>query len=222
MKRSRVSLLDVADWDNLAQAAHRAGTGKRHRPEVRKFFQELNPNLSRLRQGILSNTVEVGRSTVFHIRDPKPRTIHAPCFFERVLHHALMNHVSPVLDRTMIADTFACRTGKGSLAAIQRCQHHVRRFAWYTKQDVRQYFASINHDVLLMMLDRRFRSRGVLGLLQRIIQSHQDSPRLRPADRSADIAAFGQLLPRRARPVSAGSAEGPGNGPLHGRLRVLA
>ncbi|NQV28873.1 MAG: hypothetical protein HQ518_31350 [Rhodopirellula sp.] len=176
MNRSRISLNDIADWENLTLAAHRAGQGKRNRPEVREFFQELDGNLGRLRQGILSNTIEVGMSTVFQIRDPKPRTIHAPCFFERVLHHALMNHVSPVLDRSMIADTFACRTGKGSLAAVQRCRQHVRRFEWYSKQDVRQYFASIDHGVLLEMLGRRFRSRGVFGLLRRIIESHEDSP----------------------------------------------
>lgn len=176
MKRSKVSLGDVADWENLTRAAHRAGRGTRNRPEVRKFFQELSRNLSRLRNEILSSSVIVGRSTVFQIRDPKPRTIHAPCFTERVLHHALMNHVSPVLDRSMIADTFACRTGKGSLAAVQRCQHHIRRFAWYSKQDIRQYFASIDHAVLLQMLDRRFRCRGILGLLRQIIVSHEDSP----------------------------------------------
>lgn len=84
--------------------------------------------------------------------------------------------VAPVLDRSMIADTFACRTGKGTLKAVQRCQHHIRRFAWYSKQDVRQYFASIDQGVLLEMLERRFRSRDVLALVRRVIESHEDLP----------------------------------------------
>ncbi|MEM7478500.1 MAG: RNA-directed DNA polymerase, partial [Planctomycetota bacterium] len=92
------------------------------------------------------------------------------------LHHALMNHVSPVLDRSMIDDTFACRTGKGSLAAVTRCQHHIRRFDCFSKQDVRQYFASIPHEILLEMLHRRFRSEGVCLLLRRIVESHSDAP----------------------------------------------
>ena len=37
----------------------------------------------------------------FHIHDPKPRVIHAPCFRERVLHHAVVAYMGPVLDRAL-------------------------------------------------------------------------------------------------------------------------
>lgn len=79
----------------------------------------------------------VGRTRRFEIRDPKRRVIHAPCFRERVLHHALMAHVAPVLERYLVPDTFACRPGKGSLAAVHRAQEHARRFPWVLKMDVR-------------------------------------------------------------------------------------
>ena len=39
----------------------------------------------------------------FRIHDPKPRLIHAPCFRDRVLHHAIMAHVGPVLDRALVS-----------------------------------------------------------------------------------------------------------------------
>ena len=61
----------------------------------------------------------------FRIHDPKPRLIHAPAFRERVLHHALMAHAGPVLDRALVFDTYACRVGKGTLAAVRRCQQHA-------------------------------------------------------------------------------------------------
>ena len=85
----------------------------------------------------------------FEIRDPKPRAIFAPCFRERVLHHALMDRIGPVLDRALINDSYACRAGKGTLAATARVHEHVRRFPWYAKMDVRAYFASIRHSILM-------------------------------------------------------------------------
>lgn len=65
-------------------------------------------------------------SNQFLIRDPKERVITAPCFDERVLHHAIMNLCEPVLDRWLIDDTFACRNGKGREAAVLRALHFSR------------------------------------------------------------------------------------------------
>ncbi len=45
----------------------------------------------------------------FTIFDPKERLITAPCFRERVLHHAVINVCEPVFERWLIVDTFACR-----------------------------------------------------------------------------------------------------------------
>ncbi|HEX4612906.1 MAG TPA: reverse transcriptase/maturase family protein [Urbifossiella sp.] len=175
MTKSHVTLDDIADWGNLVAAAERAARGKRFRPAAVGFLAALDANLAAMRTGILDGTVPVGEMTAFHIRDPKPRTIHAPCFRERVLHHAVMARVGPVLDRGLVDDSFACRVGKGTLAAVRRAQHHVRRFPWYAKMDVRGYFASIDHGILTAHLARRFR-RPVLGLIGRMIDSHHAAP----------------------------------------------
>jgi retron-type reverse transcriptase len=176
MKRVTISVDEIASWSNLTRAVERAARGKRHRADVVTFLAHFDANLTTLQAQILDGTVPVGVMSRFHIRDPKPRVIHAPCFRERVLHHAVMAFVGPVLERVLIDDTFACRTGKGTLATVQRCQHHVRRFPWYAKMDVRQYFASINHDVLKERLRQRLKGRALLALLERIIDAHHEAP----------------------------------------------
>lgn len=176
MRRSPVGLDAVADWHNLAAAFHRAALGKRARPDVQRFAANLDAELARLRRDILAGTVAVGRARRFRIRDPKPRIIHAPCFRERVLHHAIMAHAGPVLDRALVDDTYACRTGKGSLAAVERAQQHARRFPWWAKIDIRAYFASIDHGILKGLVAGRLKDPGLLALLARIIDAHQDAP----------------------------------------------
>jgi hypothetical protein len=176
MRRSAVGLTEIADWHNLAAAFHRAALGKWSRPEVQRFAAALEAELACLRAEILSGTLALGRSRRFRIRDPKPRTIHAPCFRERVLHHAIMAQVGPVLDRALVDDTFACRVGKGALAAVRRAQQHLRRFPWWAKIDIRAYFASIDHDRLKGLLARKLKDPGLLALLGRIIDAHADAP----------------------------------------------
>jgi len=174
MNPTHVSLDDIADWDNLASAAWRASAGKRTRHEVRAFLDNLLSNLTTLRRDILDGTVEIGRARTFHIRDPKPRIITAACFRERVLQHAVMWHVGPLLECALVDDTFACLTGRGTRAAVKRTQQHARRFPWYAKMDIRHYFASIDHNVLKSLLRRRLKGRGTVALVDRIIDAYGD------------------------------------------------
>ena len=176
MRRSAVSLEDIADWRNLAAAFYRASKGKRGHAEVQRFGETLDRELDRLRRDILGGEIALGRMTSFRINDPKPRVIRAPAFRERVLYHAIMAHAGPVLDRSLVFDSYACRTGKGGLAAVQRCQQHLRRFPWYGKIDIKQYFANIDHARLNGLLQRRFKDRAFLALLARIIDSHHATP----------------------------------------------
>lgn len=175
-KRSPIRLEDVATWDCLTEAAYRAAKGKRFAADVQQFCNQLNSNLTKLQRGILDGKLSLGEASEFQIFDPKPRIIHAPAFRERVLHHALILHVGPVLERSLIFDTYACRIGKGSHAAVNRTQHFARRFEWYGKLDVRQYFASIEHDRLVSMLKGKFKDPPLLALLERIIRSYHTLP----------------------------------------------
>jgi hypothetical protein len=176
VKRSGVDLQAVADWHNLTAAFGRAAKGAGKHPVVARFRTHLASNLAVLQREILQERVPLGIMTRFRINDPKPRLIHAPCFRERVLHHALIAHVGPVLDRALVDDTYACRKGKGGLAAVHRCQQHLRRFPWYVQIDIRAYFASIEQRILLDQLQRKFKDPGLLRLLGRIIGAYRTSP----------------------------------------------
>lgn len=171
MKRNKARLNDVAAWDNLARAFRLAARGKRGRRDVEAFRANLEANLAQMQTAILDGSVKVGSMRSFRICDPKPRLIHAPCFRERILHHALMAHVGPVLDRALIDDSYACREGKGSLAAVERAQHHCLHYPWYAQIDIEGYFANIDHGLLYRMLERKFKNCSLLALIWNIIAS---------------------------------------------------
>ncbi|MGB0723191.1 MAG: hypothetical protein ACPGU7_12440 [Gammaproteobacteria bacterium] len=128
MRRARIELDDIAARPNLALAAAKAAKaakaagGKRDRVPVRAFFAAYDANLDRLREALLGGTAPDGGFRAFRIWDPKPRTIHAACFADRVLHHAIMNLAGPVFERSLADSAHACRLGRGSLAAV-RDQH---------------------------------------------------------------------------------------------------
>lgn len=175
-RRSGVGLEAVADWENLSRAFWRAAAGKRLHAEVQRFAQQLDARLADLGRAILDGSAPEGRYRSFYVFDPKRRRILAPCFADRVRHHALMAQMGPILDRALVSDTFACRVGKGCLAAVQRAQQHTQRFAWYVKADITGYFAHIEHERLMGLLARRFKHPDLLALCQRILTRTPDGP----------------------------------------------
>lgn len=170
-----IAIHDIATLGNLNTATWRAASGKRDRPEVRAFVRDLDASLSRLSRDLHAGRAPANRFRTFTIYDPKRRVIHAPVFRDRVVHHALMAHVGPVLERRSIFDSYACRAGKGNLAAVQRAQRFVRRYRWYGKLDVRAYFHSICHQVLQERL-RRCIKGSALALCYRIIDGYHTQP----------------------------------------------
>lgn len=172
VRRSAVGPEAVGDLAHLTRAFYRAARGKATRPEVIAFRGNLERNLAELGDEIRSGRLRLGGFRTFKIHDPKPRLIHAPVFRDRVIHHALMGSMGPILERSLVEDTYACRVGKGVLAAVRRAQAHQRRYAWFVKVDMKSYFASVDHGVLRSQLARQFKHPRVLALCDQVLASH--------------------------------------------------
>ena len=178
MRRTGHLFEQIVARDNLREAFQRAARGKRSHAEVRQFAEHLDDHLRRMSAGLLAGTIPLGRFHQFVIRDPKERVITAPCFEERVLHHAIMNVCEPVLDHWLIADTYACRIGRGREAAVLRAAEFAQRHGVFLKLDIRKYFDSISHPVLQMLLRRKFKDARLLALFDRIIGAFRGASEL--------------------------------------------
>jgi hypothetical protein len=176
MKRANNLLKKVADPDNLRLAFWKAKKGKSYSRNVLTYQHQLESNLSRLREQILSNRVDVGQYSFFKVYDPKERQICAPSFQEQVLHHALMNVCHPFFERFQIFDSYASRKRKGTYAAIARAKKFSNKYPWYLKLDVRQFFASIHQEVLKEQLRRLFKEQNLLDIFGKIIDSFESEP----------------------------------------------
>jgi RNA-directed DNA polymerase len=163
----------ITERENLVRAFHQAARGKRWKLEVRRFSENLDQRLDRLRDELLERSFKTGRFHVFEVHDPKRRTIHAASFEERVFHHALMNLCEPVLEKQSIFHSYACRKGKGRLAAISVAEKAARACAWHLKLDIRKYFESVPHEVLISKLHRVFKDPEVLYWLEKLLRGHR-------------------------------------------------
>jgi hypothetical protein len=160
----------VVALPNLLAAARRAARGKREQAGVARFICDLEPQCLALERALREGSYRPGAPTTFTILDPKERTISAAPFRDRVLHHALMAVLEPVFERRMTHESFACRRGKGTHAALAHARRLVRRFGWFLKLDIAKCFESLDHEVILETVRRVVKDRRVLALLETIVR----------------------------------------------------
>jgi len=125
----------LTSFPNLLKAAGRAQRGKRTRPNVSVFRLNLEAQLLRLQEELRTHTYQPGAYRSFIVYEKKPRLISAAPFRDRVVHHALCNIIEPIFDRAFLFDSYACRKGKGTHAAVERASMYARRFRYVLQCD---------------------------------------------------------------------------------------
>jgi retron-type reverse transcriptase len=86
-----------------------------------------------------------------------------------VVHHALTQVLEPIFERSFITDSYACRPGKGTHAAVRRAQHYARRFRYVLKADIRKFFPSVDHSILQHLIAHKIKDESVLWLVDQMI-----------------------------------------------------
>lgn len=187
----------ICSIENLRLAYRKARKGKGNKDYVRQFEARLDKNLTALRLELLNRSYRPSPLRRFVIRDPKTRAIHAPAFRDRVVHHAICNILEPIFDKTFISDSYASRKDRGTHAALERfdifkraltfngkrvphAKHNDMVIGWVLKVDIRHYFPSINHYILLKLIARKISDRRVLVLLHLFLKSYAERARGMP------------------------------------------
>lgn len=153
-------------------------TGKKKKHDVIIFGKAQDNNLKKLHQSLVSKTYQPGGYTQFYVKDPKLRLIHKATVIDRVVHHIVTRELEPIFEPTFIAHSYSCRKNKGThrgVLALQKmglkASKNNSRVCWILKCDIKKFFASINHVILLEILSRKIRDKEFLELLTKIVNS---------------------------------------------------
>lgn len=159
---------------NLFAAAREAMRGKRSRGPAAAFFGDLEREVVTLRDELEAGVYQHGPYHYFTIHEPKERLVAAAPFRGRVVHHAIVRVLTPVFEPRFISDSFACRKGKGTHAALEQAAEFAVQYRYALKCDVRKYFPSVDHMILQQRLARVIADERALDLIRRVLASHRD------------------------------------------------
>lgn len=168
----------LTSLENVFTAWNEFQTGKACRRDVQQFAFHLEDNLFALHEDLQSGRYRHGQYTSFLLHDPKLRYIQKAAVRDRIVHHAVTRVLTPLLDSTFINNSYSNRKGKGSHAAVRRfrfCAWKLSRnntkTVWVLQCDIRKFFASVDHTILLSLLAQRIHDGKAMNLLEEIIRS---------------------------------------------------
>ncbi|MBI4136123.1 MAG: hypothetical protein HY481_01020 [Candidatus Vogelbacteria bacterium] len=164
--------------------------GKRDKIDVQFFERNLEQNIFKLARELRDRTYRHGPYRDFWICDPKLRRIHKATVRDRVLHHAVFRILNLVFDPTFIPTSFSCRFGQGTHRGVKTVEKMLRgesrnytRACYVLKCDIRRFFDSVDHAILLEIFGRKIKDPDVMWLLEVIVGGYPAFTRERERER---------------------------------------
>ena len=209
MKTYKNLYRQICSLDNLVLAWRKARKGKTQRDYVIEFERDLKKNLLDLQYELITRTYQPKPLTTFILRDPKTRKISKSDFRDRIIHHAIVNILEPIFDKTFIYDSCANRKGKGNLFALKRFDKFKQKVAengklksflnnnqvkgYCLKADIKHYFDEVNHDILLQIIKRKINDDKTIWLISQILNNSANSRTQRERESNFERNAFRQF-----------------------------
>lgn len=171
-----VALYDIIRSRENVELAVRNACHDHHRdPIVQKIKIDPEP--------YIEGALQILNDRTFHYSKFKHRTIwergkkrelcYTRTFPDRILQHAVMQVVSPILLGTCTRDTYAAREGMGihhgsmQVRKAMKADPHGTRYC--LKMDVRHYFDSIDRKILFEKVKRKIKCGRTLDILEEMI-----------------------------------------------------
>lgn len=167
---------EIFSYGNIHRSYLKCRRNKRNSTNALRFEVRAEENILKLETSLNQKTYHPSRCILFTAQKPKMREIFASSFPDRVVHHVLIEQLTKTWEPIFIHDSYACRNGKGTHKALVRLQGFLRQItqngnvrAHYLQLDIKDFFMSIDKEILFGLVAKKITDPQVLWLAKEII-----------------------------------------------------
>ncbi len=169
---------EITSAEQLFNAWRSFQKGKRKRKDVQEFERHLEKNIFRLSRELRSQTYKHSPYDSFFIQDPKVRHIRKAGVRDRLVHQAVYSILTKIYGPRFLHEVYSSRIGKGTHAGVEavgkmarKVSKNYTRECWALKCDVRKFYDSVDHTILLNLLIKTVKDKAAVWLLREVIES---------------------------------------------------
>lgn len=196
--KMEIDFEQVFTFENLMQAANDCQKGVRWKESTQQFEMHKLRWVASMRKQLLEGTYKGKGFNEFWICERgKMRFIQSVHISERCIQKTLSNHaLKKEIVPTLIYDNSASIQNKGTCFAMERLKCHLERhyrrhgrIGGVLTMDFKNYFGSIDHEKLLVMLQNAIKDDKLFGLMKQFIDAFDGSEGLGLGSEVSQICA---------------------------------
>ena len=173
MKSYNHLMKKVLSHENIELAIRKAAKGKRDRRRVRMILNDISTYVPYYQSYAMRYEHRDKRPReIFDGIRQKKRLIIVPSFDEQVLHHMVVNVLEPIIMHGMYEHVHGSIPKRGPIHGkkqIEKWMKDKKNCRYCLKMDIRHFFGSIPHDILLKYIRKCIRDKQFMRLLEEII-----------------------------------------------------
>jgi RNA-directed DNA polymerase len=160
-------------WEAYKRVKANQGAAGVDGQTIGQFEEDLNNNLYKLWNRMASGSYMP--QAVRRVEIPKPdggvRPLGIPTVADRIAQTVAKQHLEPRLEEHFHEDSYGYRPGKSAHQALARARRRCWDYAWVVELDIKAFFDTIDHGLLMRALERHTRESWVLLYVRRWLQA---------------------------------------------------
>jgi len=157
-------------WEAYRQVKANRGAAGVDEESIAEFEGDLKGNLYKLWNRMSSGTYFP--PPVLAVQIPKAggngvRTLGVPTVSDRIAQTVVRLYLEPELEPMFHPDSYGYRPGRSALDAVEACRRRCWNRDWVIDLDIRAFFDSLDHELILKAVAAHTRQRWILLYLRR-------------------------------------------------------
>lgn len=134
------------------------------------FSKNIQAIVDRVHKGLYSpeplKKIEINKPN-----SNEKRPIALSAIKDKIIQRVLYQNMNPYFDKIFSKNSYAYRPSKSTLKAINKTTNYINQKNFIIlKTDIKNFFETIDHDILLKILDKEIKDKGIIRLISLFLQ----------------------------------------------------
>ena len=169
---------DIVDIDKIREMYHIIRVNTKNRGKLHKFELFYSSNIISILEALRNKCYKHSKYNVFLVHEPKYRIIMSEIMSDKVVNHLISKYIlAPGIIPHLIPQNVATREGKGTKEGIRYLKMYINKLklnydkVYVLKCDIKKYFYSIDHELVLEKCKRFIDDPEVFQLVLNVVKS---------------------------------------------------